>query len=216
MLQVTVIEKKCLQDILNAAAEKLQTATENFFYRNIYGISIFQLLPVNNAFDLGISKEAYSLGPTGNYAQTLITFLTGTAAHKDRIATLGVNTDASQVKLTKIAQHHNFWYPHICKKIASILSGNLEDVNAIVYPIAKHTFKDNAYKPCSTYVQYQMHQSTNTLSITVNYRSQHLYMLAFNIQFWAFQLLQICNKFNLTLGSVFLNCTNHHMHINQK
>lgn len=42
-------------------------------------------------------------------------------------------------------------------------------------------------------------------------RAQHLYMLAFNVQLSAFQLMQLCHKFELPLGDVVLNCSNHHV-----
>jgi len=193
----------------------LTGAGENFCYRNNFGISIIQLLRQNNGFELGISREAYSFGPVGDYVSALISFLTGKSDSESRIATKGVNTEGSQVKTSKLAHQHKFWYSHICRQIRNLLDGNLGAVNAIVYPLAKHTFNENAYKPCPTYVQYQLNQKTNTLSVVVNFRAQHLYMLGYNIQLWAFQLLDLCSQFQLELGSVILNCTNHHIGVDQ-
>lgn len=215
MLGITTIEADALQALIDKAAAKLRDAGENFRYRNNFGISIIQLLPRNNGFELGISREAYSFGPVGNYAPALISFLTGKSETDSRIATKGVNTDGSEVKTSKLAHQHKFWYPHIRRQIRNLLDGNLGAVNAIAYPIAKHTFKDKAYKPCPTYVQYQLDEGTSTLSVVINFRAQHLSMLAFNVQLWAFQLLDLCSQFQLRLGSVFLNCTNHHIGVDQ-
>lgn len=211
MFGVTEVKGDDLQSILDEAAQKLTTAEMNLSYITNFGISIFHLASKNNGFELGISQEAHSQGPVGNYASSLISFLTGKSDTTSRIATEGVNTDSSQVKTSKLAYQHNFWYSHICRQIKKLLAGDLEAVNAIVYPLAKHTLKENAYKPCPTYVQYQLQKATNTLNVVVNFRAQHLYMLAFNIQLWAFQLLQLCHRFDLTLGSVIINCTNHHI-----
>jgi hypothetical protein len=211
MFGVTEVKGEGLQSILDKATQKLTTAETNFCYRNNFGISIFQLVSKNNGFDLGISQEAHSQGPVGNYASGIISFLTGESDTDSRIATKGVNTNSSQVKTSKLAYQHNFWYSHICRQIRNLLDGDLGAVNAVVYPLAKHTFKEKAYKPCISYVQYQLHQTTNTLNVVINFRAQHLYMLAFNIQLWAFQLLQLCHEFDLDVGNVVANCTNHHV-----
>jgi len=211
MFGVTEVKGDGLQSILDEAAQNLITAETNFSYTNNFGISIFQLVSKDNGFQLGISQEAYSLGPVGNYAPGLVSFLSGDSNSDLRIPTKGINTDSSQVKTSKLAYQHNFWYSHICRQIKKLLAGDLGAVNAIVYPLSKHTLKENAYKPCPTYVQYQLHKATNTLNVVVNFRAQHLYMLAFNIQLWAFQLLQLCHRFDLGLGNVIINCTNHHI-----
>jgi len=211
MFGVTEVKGESIQSILDEAAQKLANAEINFCYKNNFGISIFQLLSKNNGFELGIAREAYSQGPVGNYASCIISFLTGTSETDSRIPTKGVNTDSSQVNTSKLAYQHKFWYSHVCRQIRHLLSGDVGAVNAVVYPLAKHTFKENAYKPCITYVQYQHHQASNTLNVVVNFRAQHLYMLAFNIQLWAFQLMQLCHEFDLGVGNVVVNCTNHHI-----
>jgi len=215
MFGFSTVEGDCLQSIIDEGARKLLTAETNFCYKNHFGVSIFQLISKNNGFELGISHEAHSYGPVGNFTSGLVSFLTGESNTKSRIATKGVNTDSSQVKTSKLAFQHNFWYSHVCRKLRDLLNGNLGAVNAVVYPLAKHTFKEGAYKPCITYVQYQLHQASNTLNVVVNFRAQHLYMLAFNIQLWAFQLLQLCHKFDLRVGSIVANCTNHHVGVDQ-
>ena len=215
MFGVTEVKGDGLQSILDEAAQKLTTAEMNLSYITNFGISIFHLASKNNGFELGISQEAHSQGPVGNYASSLISFLTGKSDTTSRIVTEGVNTDSSQVKTSKLAYQHNFWYLHLCRKLRDLLNGDLGAVNAVVYPLAKHTFKEDAYKPCPTYVQYQLHQASNTLNVVVNFRAQHLYMLAFNIQLWAFQLLQLCYEFDLSTGNVVINCTNHHVREDQ-
>ena len=211
MFGVTEVKGKSVQSILEKAAQELVNAKTNFCYKNNFGISIFQLISINNGFDLGISPEASRLGPVGGYDIILTTFMTGKFEYDRRINTEGVNTDGSKVELNKLAREHKFWYNHLCRQIKRVLEGENGAVNAIAHPFAKYTLKDNAYKPCSTYVQYQVEQATNSLNVVVTYRAQHLYMLAMNIQKAAFQLLQLCYKFNMNVGDVVLNCTNHHI-----
>lgn len=211
MFNLTDVKAYSLQDVLNKAAKNLQSASRNFCYKSNHDICIFQLLPKSEAFDLGLSREAYSLGPVKKYSPILCSFLTGESSSKTRVETKGVNTTQSQVKLSKISHQHNFWYSHLCSQIEKLLGGDDTAVNAIAHPIARHTLRSNAYKPCPTYVQYQMRQKDGSLHVAINYRAQHLYMLAVNVQQWAFQLLQLCCKFRLRLGSVLLNCTNHHV-----
>ena len=211
MFNITEVKGQSLQSILDEAAKKLENAETNFCYRNNFGISIFQLIPINNSFDLSISKEASQLGPVGGYDTILITFMTGKTDSDRRIQTEGVNTDGSMVETNRLVHEHTFWYSHLCRQIKRLLEGEESQVNAIAHPFAKYTLKDNDYKPCSTYVQYQLKQVNNSLSVIVNYRAQHLYMLAMNIQKAAFQLMQLCYNFNLNLGNVVLNCTNHHI-----
>jgi len=211
MFGLNVNRASNLQVILNKASQKLANAESNFIYINNPGITLFQLSSQKNGFELGISSETHNFGPVGNYAPMLGSFLTGKSYNDERIPTKGVNTNGSQVKLSKLAYQHKFWYSHLCRQIERLLNGYEGAVNSIVHPIAKHTFKDDGYKPCPVYVQYQIHQATNSLSVIANYRSQHLYMLAINLQQWAFQLLQLCHKFKLKLGDVILNCNNHHI-----
>jgi len=211
MFGVTIVEGESVQSVLNMAADKLKNAETNYCYKNNFGISILQLVSKDNGFELGISAEASRLGPTGEYATAITSFLTGKFGSDRRIRTEGVNTNGSQVKLRKLAHTHKFWYAHLCRQIRRLLDGDEGAVNAIVYPLAKHTFEDNAYKPCPTYVQFQLHQASSSLSVVVNFRAQHLYMLGYNIQIWAFQLLQLCHEFQLPVGDVLLNCTNHHV-----
>lgn len=211
MFGITEVKGESIQSILDEAAQNLADAGTNFCYKNNFGISIFQLMPINNGFDLGISEEASTFGPVGGYDTILITFMTGKSESDRRIHTEGVNTDGSRVETNKLVREHTFWYSHLCRQIKRLLDGDEGAVNAIAHPFAKYTLKDSAYKPCSTYVQYQLEQATNSLNVVVNYRAQHLYMLAMNIQKAAFQLMQLCYKFNLNLGNVVLNCTNHHI-----
>lgn len=211
MFKVTVIKEKSLQSLLNRAALKIVGSEKNFCYRNIFGVTILQLLPQKKGFQLGISREAYSLGPKGFYSALLQSFLTGEPQSNARIPTKGVRTKQSTVETRKLAYQHRYWYSHLCGKISNLLNGDMSAVNSVVYPLAKHTFKNYGYKPCPTYVQYQIHEATESLSVVVNFRAQHLYMLAFNIQLWAFQLMQLCHKFRLRLGPVVLNCNNHHV-----
>jgi hypothetical protein len=211
MFEITQVKGQSVQSILDEAANRLENAESNFCYKNNFGISIFQLIPINNSFDLGISREASQLGPVGGYDTILITFMTGKSEIDRRIQTEGVNTDGSRVETNKLVREHTFWYSHLCRQIKRLLEGEEGAVNAIAHPFAKYTLKDSGYKPCSTYVQYQLRRATNSLSVVVNYRAQHLYMLAMNIQKAAFQLMQLCYKFNLKLGHVVLNCTNHHI-----
>ena len=215
MFGVTEVKGESIQSILDEAAQELANAESNFCYKNNFGITIFQLTPINNSFDLGISAEASGLGPVGEYGTILITFMTGKFENDIRIHTEGVNTAGSRVETNKLAREHTFWYSHLCKQVKRLLDGDESAVNAIAHPFAKYTFKENAYKPCSTYVQYQLHQASNSLSVVVNYRAQHLYMLAMNIQKAAFQLMQLCYKFSLNLGHVVLNCTNHHVWVTE-
>jgi len=211
MFGVTEVKGEGLQSILNEAAQKLANAETNFCYRNNFGISIFQLMPINHCFELGISAEASRLGPVGEYDTILIAFMTGKFENNRRIHTEGVNTDGSRVEPNKLAREHRFWYGHLCRQIKRLRNGDEGAVNTIAHPLAKYTFRENAYKPCSTYVQYQLNQTANSLSVVVNYRAQHLYMLAMNLQKAAFQLMQLCYEFDLNLGNVVLNCTNHHI-----
>lgn len=208
---MTLIRGKQLQLVLDEAALKLKTAHHNCGYVSNFGVSVIELIAEQTGFELGISSEAHSLGPSGHYAPMLMSFLTGQYDNSSRIHTQGVNTDGSQVRQSKLGNQHRFWFLHLCRQIEKLLSGDESAVNAIAHPIAKHTFKDKAYKPCSTYVQYQFHMQTNSLSVVANYRSQHLFMLAINVQQWAFQLMQLCHRYQLRLGSVVLNCTNHHV-----
>jgi hypothetical protein len=47
--------------------------------------------------------------------------------------------------------------------------------------------------------------------LTVNYRAQHLYMLALNLQYFAYVNIRACQLAGVALGNVTLQCNHHHI-----
>ena len=209
-MKVTTIEAKSLQELINRAARKLEASEINFGYKHNMGITILQLQSTRGGFDLGISKEVYGLGPEGAYAPMLISWLSGKPAGEGKVETVGVDTKG-RVEYVDIANRSRKWLRYASAQLGEAKKGDAKYANWIAYPFAKYTTKERAHQPCMVYIQYHYWPAKNSATVIVNFRAQHLYMVAINTQFWAFQLLQLCEMNKCEPGGVVLNCNHHHV-----
>ena len=202
---VTHIVAVTLVGLVNLGAQMLSKAGTVAGYIHNAGITAYTLNPVNGSLILGISPSIYKHGMGGAALPAITAFLTG-QSNGVVTAPSGVRT---QVKNNKLAGMHKKWFNNTCNAIQQVVNGNYGFTNNAVYPWVMHTRANNAHKPCLVYTQYQYIQSA--LHVILHCRAQHLYMLGYNVQLQAMQLLQICHKLQLPVGKVTLVCNNHHV-----
>lgn len=202
------IKAHSVQGIINVSAKALAQQPIINGYKGT--IATLCLQAINNSFNLGCSTNALAWGATSNHA---INATAITAIQFGGIGTTkGVHTKTNTASLSQVQSK---WQPTLNKAIQATVQGNVYMANAMVYPLVYNTKANNKYKLCALYMQYQYNNKTKKLSLIVNYRAQHIYMLACNLQYHALQLLTNCITNNLKVGSLTLICNHHHIVGNQ-
>jgi hypothetical protein len=196
------IQANSVQALINKSAKMLNRQPLINGYHGT--MATLQLNSVKNTFNLGCNSNALAWGANTMWASNHAA-LTCSASGPYLVKAKGVNTKTS----TKaIVQGLNKWQPTLNKAIQGMLAGNNSMANSMCYPLIHNNFVN--YKWCSLYMQYNYNPSLRALGLIVNYRAQHIYMLAFNIQYNAMQLMANCINHGINLGNITLVCNHHH------
>jgi hypothetical protein len=192
-----------VQGVINKSAAALAKLPVRNTYRG--SMATITLNSVKGTFNLGCSNAALAWGATSNHSINA-TVLTGT-----QVGGLGTTKGvATQTNTAKIAQNSAFWASTLHANIQQVIAGKGYALNCMVMPLVKNQKANKAYRPCALYMQYTYNPNTNKLGLIVNYRAQHVYMLACNLQYHALQLLSACITHGVGVGNVTLVCNHHH------
>jgi hypothetical protein len=196
------IQANSIQALINKSSTMLnKQPLVNGYYGSM---ATLQLNSVKGTFNLGCNNRALAWGANTMQASNHAA-LTCSATGPKLVRAKGVKTKTSTAA---IVAGLNKWQGTLNTAIQGMLAGNNGMANAMCYPLI-HNNKVN-YKWCSLYVQYNYNPNTNKLGLIINYRAQHIYMLAFNIQYNAMQLMANCINHNIGLGNIALVCNHHH------
>ena len=201
MLNIT---SNSVQGCINKSAAMLGKLPVRNTYRG--GMAAITLKSVKNTLNLGCSTKALAWGATSNHAINA-TVLTG-IQHGGLGATKGVVT---QTNTAKIAKNSAFWASTLHANIQQVIQGKGYALNCMVVPLVKNQKAHKAYRPCAIYMQFTYNPKTKKLGLIVNYRAQHIYMLACNLQYGALQLLSACITHGVNVGNLTLICNHHHI-----